>query len=99
MAAVAPLAQLIFPALLAGAAGAGINYGIKKLTAKNPPPPPQIANVSIAAPISEKPISRPVSGDDSAARAFAAGGDTGLVLDPLGRRGTGGAGHATLLGR
>lgn len=41
---------------------------------------------------------KPVSDDGSSAAGMLAG-QTGLILDPLGRRGSGGAGHATLLGR
>ncbi len=41
----------------------------------------------------------PLRRDDSAAGAALGGGDTGIVLDPLGRRGAGGVATATLLGR
>lgn len=41
---------------------------------------------------------KPVNDDGSSAAGLLTG-QTGLILDPLGRRGSGGAGHATLLGR
>lgn len=66
--------------------------------------PPVVANQPLTI-MSSQPRSREsinyTQGRSEAQRAGAllGGGDAGLVLDPLGRRGTGGLGRTTLLGR
>lgn len=68
------------------------------------PTPAVVANQPLTI-MSSQPRSREsinyTQGRSEAQRAGAllGGGDAGLVLDPLGRRGTGGLGRTTLLGR
>lgn len=96
--------------LAGNAAAAGQPF---QATAFNAPAPAPVPTPVAATPTAPQIITLPAAaapkkrkievGDAEAARlAGAAGltsGDTGLVLDPLGRRGRGAVGHTTLLGR
>ena len=98
MAFLAPLAPLVLPAIFSGAVTYGVGQYMQHQAKKNQPSP-----TPASAPKAVAPQPTPVGGsyafENANPAVSAAGGDSAIAIDPLGKAGGGKTTRTTMLGR